>query len=108
KGFPAKLRPAQVGAWVQRARPGKPDIRNVERFASEWEKWWQEINLTWRKASLPMLRLGDGPWGALDLPSPNRFLNVLVCLKWWRERVATETNEWKEAVEDVTWVLRQM
>ncbi|KAJ7804573.1 hypothetical protein B0H14DRAFT_3486062 [Mycena olivaceomarginata] len=55
-----------------------------------------------------MLRLGDGSWGALNLPGPNGFLNVLMCLKWWREQVATETNEWKEVVEDVTWVLRQM
>ncbi|KAJ7734705.1 hypothetical protein B0H14DRAFT_2408771, partial [Mycena olivaceomarginata] len=108
KGLPAKLRPAQVGAWVQRARTGKPDIRDVERFANEWAKWWQEINPAWRKVSLPMSRLGDGPWVGLDLPGANGFLNVLICLKWWREQVETESKEWKEAVEDVTWVLRQM
>lgn len=108
KGLPAKLRPAQVGASVQQARTEKPDIRDVERFANEWAKWWQEINPAWRKVSLPMSRSRDGPWVGLDLPGANGFLNVLICLKWWREQVETESKEWKEAVEDVTWVLRQM
>ncbi|KAJ7798669.1 hypothetical protein B0H14DRAFT_2388631, partial [Mycena olivaceomarginata] len=107
KGFSAKLRPAQVGAWVQWARSGKPDIQNVEQFASEWVKWWQESIPHGGKRHSPCRDWGTA-WGALDLPGPNRFLNVLVCLKGWREQVATETNEWKEAVEDVTWVLRQM
>ncbi|KAJ6594870.1 hypothetical protein B0H19DRAFT_917802, partial [Mycena capillaripes] len=27
---------------------------------------------------------GDGNWDVLRYPGQNRFLNVLVCLKWWR------------------------
>jgi hypothetical protein len=47
----------------------------------------------------------DGDWTLLDLPGPNRFLNVLICLKWWRERLEGETKKWRDAVEDVKWVL---
>ncbi|KAJ7352105.1 hypothetical protein DFH08DRAFT_694112, partial [Mycena albidolilacea] len=103
----AKLRPAQVGAWVQRARTGVPVIPDVVRFAEQWGKWWQEINPTWRKIITPMPRK-DGDWTSLDLPGPNGFLNVLICLKWWRERLEGETKEWRDAVEDVKWVLERM
>ncbi|KAJ7818595.1 hypothetical protein B0H14DRAFT_2373081, partial [Mycena olivaceomarginata] len=94
--LPAKLRPAQVGAWVQRARKGTPDIPNIERFANEWAAWWQEINPAWRKVSIPMSRSVVGSWECLDLPGPNGFLNVLICLKWWRERVETESRSGKK------------
>jgi hypothetical protein len=101
------LRPVQVGAWVQRARSGKPDIKDVEEFAQSWTRWWQEINPLWRKGITPMPRI-DGCWSSMDLPGPNGFLNVLVCLKWWRERLQEESEGWKEAVGDVKWVLTKM
>ncbi|KAJ7845161.1 hypothetical protein B0H14DRAFT_2358273, partial [Mycena olivaceomarginata] len=103
----AKLRPAQVGAWVQRARKGAPDIRDVETFGKTWMAWWRDINPPWRKAATPMPRT-DGDWASLDLPGPNGFLNVLVCLKWWRERLDQESPAWREGVEDVLWVLKRM
>ncbi|KAJ7337612.1 hypothetical protein DFH08DRAFT_639345, partial [Mycena albidolilacea] len=103
KGVAAKLRPVQVGAWVQRARTGKPDIKDVEEFAASWTKWWQEINPPWRKGIVPM-PCTDGCWSSMDLPGPNGFLNVLICLKWWRERLQEESEGWKEAVGDVKWV----
>lgn len=56
---------------------------------------------------MPMLKT-DGPWGDLDFPGPNGFLNVVVCLKWWRDKLKEESTEWREAVEDVTWVLSRM
>jgi hypothetical protein len=93
--------------WVQRARIGTPEIKNVETFAKEWAAWWQDINPAWRKTSLPMEKK-DGPWAFMDLPGPNGFLNVLICLKWWRERLQGDSEEWKEAVNDVTWVLERM
>ncbi|KAJ7318376.1 hypothetical protein DFH08DRAFT_655029, partial [Mycena albidolilacea] len=105
---PAKLRPAQVGAWVQRARTGTPTIPDVERFAAAWAAWWQDINPVWRKTTLPMPRTEAGPWTSMDYPGPNGFLNVLMCLMWWRERVENAPGAWKEAVEDVMWVLKRM
>ncbi|KAJ7667229.1 hypothetical protein B0H14DRAFT_2167125, partial [Mycena olivaceomarginata] len=76
----AKLRPAQVGAWVQRARNSTPDIREVEALRKMWMDWWQDINPSWRKAVTPMPRT-NGDQVLLDLPGPNGFLNVVVCLK---------------------------
>ncbi|KAJ7884190.1 hypothetical protein B0H14DRAFT_2202283, partial [Mycena olivaceomarginata] len=107
KGHPAKLRPKEIGVWVQRARTGSPDIKDVARFADEWRKWWQDINPAWRKVTLPMQKKDSGPWTLLDVPGQNGFLNVLIGLKWWREKLEVESEEWREAADDVCWVLKQ-
>ncbi|KAJ7815063.1 hypothetical protein B0H14DRAFT_2375614, partial [Mycena olivaceomarginata] len=107
KSHSAKLRPAQVGAWVQRARAGAPDIKDTAVFAKEFKAWWQDINPAWRKISLPMPRKG-GPWTFMQVPGQNGFLNVLMCLKWWTEKISDESEDWKDAVEDIMWVLEQM
>ncbi|KAF8134663.1 hypothetical protein K438DRAFT_1640780, partial [Mycena galopus ATCC 62051] len=99
--------PPQVKAWVQRARTGTPDIKDVQRFTQEWAAWWVDINPVWRKTTLPMAKK-NGPWEYMDLPGPNGFLNVLMCLKWWRERLDKDSDEWTSAVDDVTWVLKRM
>jgi hypothetical protein len=107
KGHSAKRRPAQVSAWVQRARISSLEIKDVRKFAEEWAVWWQDINPAWCKISLPMPKQ-DGVWDNMDLPGPNGFLNVLICLKWWRGKLEEESKEWLDAVEDVMWVLKQM
>ncbi|KAJ7823923.1 hypothetical protein B0H13DRAFT_1591667 [Mycena leptocephala] len=107
KGLSARQRPSQVGAWVQRARNGTPEIKDVEVFAKEWARWWEDINPAWRKLSLPMEKK-DGDWAFMDVPGPNGFLNVLVCLLWWRQKLEEESQGWRDAVEDVMWVLRKM
>ncbi|KAF8202093.1 hypothetical protein K438DRAFT_1581800, partial [Mycena galopus ATCC 62051] len=99
--------PAQVKAWVQRARTGVPDIKDAGCFAKEWAAWWQDINPLWWKSSNPMPKT-DGDWTVMDLSGQNGFLNVLIFLKWWRERLKDEFPEWVEAVADVTWVLQKM
>jgi hypothetical protein len=96
-----------VGAWVQRARAGTPEIKDVDAFAQQVRVWWQDINPAWRKLSLPMAKK-TGPWTFMDVPGQNGFLNVLICLKWWRERIDEESEEWKDMLEDISWVLRQM
>lgn len=107
KVFSAKLRPVQVGAWAQRARSGILDIRDIEAFGKTWTEWWRDINPLWRKAATPMLRT-DGDWASLDLLGPNGFLNILICLKWWRERLEQESPAWRNRVEDMLWVLKRM
>ncbi|KAJ7678295.1 hypothetical protein DFH06DRAFT_954970, partial [Mycena polygramma] len=107
KGLPAKGRPPQIGQWVQRARTGVPDIPDVAAFAENFKTWWHDINPAWRKKSDPMEKK-DGPWASMDMPGPNGFLNVLICLNWWRERLSEESGDWKDAVEDVVWVLKKM
>ncbi|KAJ7728399.1 hypothetical protein B0H14DRAFT_3001213 [Mycena olivaceomarginata] len=86
------------GAWVQRARAGTPEIKDVDAFARQVRVWWQDINPAWRKLSLPMAKK-TGPWTFMDVPGQNSFLN---------ERINEESEEWKDMLEDVSWVLRQM
>ncbi|KAJ6467619.1 hypothetical protein C8R47DRAFT_990325 [Mycena vitilis] len=110
KGHPAKKRPTQIRDWVGRARNPNytPAIPNVEKYGEEWWEWWVDINPAWRQKKRPMKR-GNGPsWSCLDLNGPNGFLNVLMGLKWWRDKLEDASPEWEEAVDDVTWVLQQM
>ncbi|KAJ7732734.1 hypothetical protein DFH07DRAFT_780844 [Mycena maculata] len=78
----ATKRPKQVALWVKWARVGTPTV-TLPVFSNEWR------------------------WEALRHPGQNGFLNVLVCLKWWHEKLETdaERDEWDRAVDDVLWVL---
>ncbi|KAJ7019716.1 hypothetical protein C8F04DRAFT_875880, partial [Mycena alexandri] len=104
----AKKRPDEVHTWVSRARNTIPAITNLESFIKAFKSWWVDINPPWRKTSLPMVKNAGGPWTSMDIPGPNGFLNVLMCLKWWRGAMDEESEEWKEALEDVKWVLESM
>jgi hypothetical protein len=84
-----------------------PKIKDISTFAWEVGVWWQDINPTWQKLSLLMAKK-LGPWTFMDVPGQNGFLNVLICLKWWRERIDEESEEWKDVLEDILWVLHQM
>jgi hypothetical protein len=55
-----------------------------------------------------MIREAGESWLCMDYQGQNGFLNVLVCLKWWRDALEDASPDWEDAVDDVTWVLRQM
>jgi hypothetical protein len=44
----------------------------------------------------------------MDYSGQNGFLNMLMCLKWWRDAMDAGSLDWDEAVDDVTWVLSKM
>ncbi|KAJ7734865.1 hypothetical protein B0H16DRAFT_1327340 [Mycena metata] len=74
-----------------------------------WWDWWHAINPEWRRVSDGGLtRDGDGSWDELRCPGQNGFLNVVVCLKWWRLAAGTESGDWVRGVDDVRWVMQQM
>ncbi|KAJ7429159.1 hypothetical protein B0H11DRAFT_1680357, partial [Mycena galericulata] len=104
----APKRPKQVSDWVQRARRATPQIPNLKAFVEEWWAWWTSINPSWRRVNGKLVQDGAGPWTELEFPGSNGFLNVVVCLKWWRSKLAEGNEEWENAVGDVTWVLSQM
>jgi hypothetical protein len=108
KSHPAKKRPKQVGDWVSRARNHTPTISNVEEFASVWWAWWIDINPAWRDKSRPMKCIEGPSWKCMDYSGQNGFLNILMCLKWWRDAMDAGSLDWDEAVNDVTWVLSKM
>ncbi|KAJ7024471.1 hypothetical protein C8F04DRAFT_1270269 [Mycena alexandri] len=51
--------------------------------------------------------MGGEEWGAVDYSGPNGILNVLICLRWWRDAMGPNDDQdyWVEAVEDVIWSL---
>ncbi|KAJ7189781.1 hypothetical protein GGX14DRAFT_580395 [Mycena pura] len=107
KKLPAALlnkgRPAQISAWVGRARAAKydPGIKDAVAFGTQVEAWWQSINPLWR-------RLGGG-LGQNGKNEPNALLNVLKCLQWWAEAAKHALGEhWEAVVEDVGWALKAM
>ncbi|KAJ7018157.1 hypothetical protein C8F04DRAFT_977733 [Mycena alexandri] len=116
RGF-TEGRPIQVAEWVRYARkaPVKPPIDDVEAFGQMWWEWWVMMNPNWRahtsfeKRTHPRLEqtAGGEEWGAVDFSGPNGILNVLICLRWWRDAMGPEDDEdyWIEAVEDVIWAL---
>ncbi|KAJ7633326.1 hypothetical protein DFH06DRAFT_1004536 [Mycena polygramma] len=107
KGLSATGRPGEISWWVQRARGPRPHLKEIKVFAQEFSTWWQAINPPWRRSSLPMAKQ-TGDWASMDVAGPNGFLSVLMCLKWWREELENASPEWKEAADDVLWVLRRM
>ncbi|KAJ7894478.1 hypothetical protein B0H14DRAFT_2198429, partial [Mycena olivaceomarginata] len=97
-----------VGVWVKNARKGNPDIGSASGMEREWWAWWKSINPGWRMRDGELLREGDGGWDVLRCPGQNGFLNIIVCLKWWRSSMETPSDAWMCAVADVKWVLGKM
>ncbi|KAJ7715351.1 hypothetical protein B0H16DRAFT_1273340, partial [Mycena metata] len=107
KGHPTTSRPREVGLWVKSARKGTPKVI-PESFGKGWWEWWMAINPEWRVSDGSLVKEGDGDWDDLRCPGQNGFLNVIVCLRWWRLAAGTESSEWSRAVSDVKWVLERM
>jgi hypothetical protein len=98
-----------VKAWVKNAWKGLPAIV-IDVMEEDWWVWWKAINLKWRKWDTDgrILQEESGAWGALNCPGQNRFLNVIVCLKWWAGVMETVSDAWKRVVADVRWVMKAM
>ncbi|KAJ7925477.1 hypothetical protein B0H13DRAFT_1600421 [Mycena leptocephala] len=112
KGQAAKMRPAQVAAWIARAREGgpRPALVDVFDFASKWWRWWSALNPKWRRTGATpgerLVKSGEGEWGGTVQTGPNGLLNVLICLRWWKDAIKDdELGAWEEALSDVEWVL---
>ncbi|KAJ7164816.1 hypothetical protein C8R43DRAFT_878563 [Mycena crocata] len=114
KGKNVKMRPEEVKGWVGRARQGgpSPPIGDLYAFITVWWRWWVSINPGWRaRKGTPerLERTGEGDWSCLSGETgPNGLLNVLVCLRWWRDLLRGDLDAagWDDAVSDVLWVLK--
>ncbi|KAJ7219355.1 hypothetical protein GGX14DRAFT_389933 [Mycena pura] len=118
--LPTKGRPAQISAWVGRARAAKydPGIKDAVAFGTQVEAWWRSINPLWRRLGKNGEIIGDGvvmtrtegeDWGKMAKTGPNALLNVLKCLQWWAEAAKHAPGErWEAVVEDVGWALEAM
>ncbi|KAJ7694011.1 hypothetical protein B0H14DRAFT_2651204 [Mycena olivaceomarginata] len=94
KTLPTSGRPKEVAMWVRNAQKGIPDVL-PQSFSDQWWQWWTRIN-------------PECDWEELRCPGQNGLLNVLACLKWWRNALGRETEDWLDAMRDVAWALSQM
>ncbi|KAJ7202949.1 hypothetical protein B0H12DRAFT_993558, partial [Mycena haematopus] len=105
RGAGASVRPVEVKGWVARARTGGPSpaITHAKDFGVRFWAWWVSINPEWGRR---LAQKGDGDWtGLASQTGPNGLLNVIMCLRWWRDELREESSDWKEAVADVHWAL---
>nr|KAF8174314.1 hypothetical protein K438DRAFT_1609830 [Mycena galopus ATCC 62051] len=100
KILPYTNRPDAVGKWVKNARKGMPAFV-TDVFGKEWWAWWKAINPAWRLRDGELLQMGNGSWDVLKCPGQNRFLNIIVSLKWWFACMDTRSDLWAQAVGDV-------
>ncbi|KAJ7051251.1 hypothetical protein C8F01DRAFT_1176387, partial [Mycena amicta] len=92
-----KSRPQQVADWIQnyrKATPTKCAVRNVTTFSTQWWAWWRANQPGWRTYDER-----GRPVRTAALPSGVK----------WEKLVEKEdgqpSQDWHEAVEEVTWVL---
>ncbi|KAF7331974.1 5'-3' exoribonuclease 1 [Mycena kentingensis (nom. inval.)] len=109
KSLPAQKRPEQVAFWVRRARPDAvPPIEDAEAFGRKVVGWWEALNPEWRKVNGEMVK-GDGDLDVLRVLGLNGFYNVVVCMKWWLEKMGGKCSEnWVATWGDIVWVLGRL
>ncbi|TRM56367.1 hypothetical protein BD626DRAFT_414108, partial [Schizophyllum amplum] len=118
----SKKRPAEVGAWKQRARSTKykPVAPKKKSDVDDWIcdfkdaiwAWWSDINPSWRerdKGRVVPCR-GEGDFSGLCCTGQNGLLSVLKCLKWLfdMEKAPNGSEDWRTLVDDVRWVLERL
>ncbi|KAG1891794.1 uncharacterized protein F5891DRAFT_964070 [Suillus fuscotomentosus] len=110
--------PVEVHWWISRGCKGRPTIPDLATFISQWWSWWLTLQPEWRRCQAPTLmtrailpRTDDGSWDSLNKPGTNGMLSVVATLKWWADDADGKGHEdlcWKEAADDVVWVLDQL
>ncbi|KAJ7235752.1 hypothetical protein C8J57DRAFT_1017567, partial [Mycena rebaudengoi] len=112
--LPAKGRPPSIATWIRSAAV-EPRIGNVPAFAQAWQKWWDNLQPTWRS------RRSDGSWsvehgygekgtewGDLYTWGPHGVVSIVAALYMWGVAVQDDAalrTTWEAAACDVGWVL---
>lgn len=96
-----------VSLWIQNARHGFIVLKKKENYESAWWTWWDTLNPSWRarENGRPVGR-DSGDWSPLFKAGTNGFVNVLMSLLGLQD-AAIEEN-WRVALEDVSWVLQEV
>ncbi|KAJ7861330.1 hypothetical protein B0H13DRAFT_1900507, partial [Mycena leptocephala] len=96
-----------------------PKVLDVEKYADEWQRWWDSLQPEWRRrgpdkkwrAGGDATYGGNEEWGVLDRPGPNGCLSVVGSLYFWvsakisrqggeeRWKIRLETGETKAEYE---------
>ncbi|KAJ7096172.1 hypothetical protein C8R44DRAFT_749019 [Mycena epipterygia] len=98
----------EIGLVTAQPRPGS--------YVALWWAWWQSIQpdeREWTEGKLTNPTEAD--WSQIEkLHGNNGLMHVMVALLWWGDHIGeleTDTEEhaaWLSAVDDVTWVLREI
>jgi hypothetical protein len=101
-----KNRPAVVGQWILRARPGgwRPNIANLPGFKRQFQQWWVTIQPVWRVSDRKLLKdVVNGDWDSLRCPGLNGIVSVLAALFYWGLAMKEKPGKrkvWMAAIED--------
>ncbi|KAJ7018491.1 hypothetical protein C8F04DRAFT_1277636 [Mycena alexandri] len=123
--IPVAKRPRAMGEWLARGRQwdrfgqiGTMPIGDQNSEGSWVEGWWsywvslQPVERVYMGGALSQPNNAD--WEDLaKLNGKNGLLQVMALLLWWGDYVGDgadvfQFNDWTRAVQDVTWVLRQL
>ena len=106
-GLPKRDRPAEISVWIQYARNRPISVDNAASYVRKWWLWWSGINPSWRtRVDGRPQRGGSGDWSSLLKSGINGFLTVLASLVALRD--AADEDGWRDAMEDVDWVLKEL
>jgi hypothetical protein len=114
-------RPEEITVWQKSGRKYTvmPDLSDkLPSFAASWWRWWKTLQPSWRmKEPLRLSRkVPQNPdWSVLDKGTANGFFVIVLALGWWALGIKhlgvvdeISIKNLLEAIEDTTWVLRQM
>ncbi|KAF7982028.1 hypothetical protein HWV62_30282 [Athelia sp. TMB] len=106
-----KHRPAEIGAWISRARKLEKTPPVAKTYLAEWMSWWCGLQPEWRQGTgllPPALYVCDsGEWGALRNCGKNGVALILLAAAWYARQFGAQP-EWVTAVTDVRRTLEGM
>ncbi len=98
---PTEGRPAEVAAWMKRARKLTDyPIKNVDEFAVAWLNWWNSN----KPPSVSGEVAANFDWAVLNVTGPNGLLLFMLTLAWWGSALDDtkgHRGKWLVAVCDV-------
>ncbi|KAF9471309.1 hypothetical protein BDN70DRAFT_939042 [Pholiota conissans] len=109
-----KGRPPLVSEWIRYARSPKysPKTLKLNIVSSMFWAWWRGLQPEWRADDgSGVLPRSNGDLMTIRKPGKNGLLSVLALLFYWGIEAQGKgsrggENDWKDAVDDVDWVIR--
>ena len=79
---------------------------DVASYGCEWQKWWKELQPSWRGDSLSQKAPPDVNWSSLSYGGTTGLVLVVLALSWW---ICARNGVWDDdialVVDDVKWAL---
>ena len=88
-----------------------PKIADVSGYSKQWWLWWGALQPNWRTSDTSQFgRELIGQFDTLIRPGKNGMFIVLLSLCWWADSLDYPTEDilWRNAMNDVAWVLSRL